>query len=92
MKKLQSSYWKKTHLILILLWGVAILTSQTYTLSAGGTDLELKHEKDEHYQFSIGTPHCKKVLRHVPKNVTEVFCQFLLLTGCIIEVEVMASM
>lgn len=54
--------------------------------------MEVKHEEDEHFSISIGTPHCKKVLGHVPKNVTKVFCQFLLLTGCTIEVEVMASM
>ena len=55
----------------------------------GGNDVEVKHEvNNEHDKFAIAIFHSKRIVGHVPKNLSKFFYQFLSLPNCIISCEV----
>lgn len=47
-----------------------------WNLSTRGTDLEVKHEENEHYQFDIGILHRKKVVVTFLKTFLKFFTNF----------------
>ena len=55
----------------------------------GDNDVEVKHEvNNEHDKFAIAICHSKKIVGHVPKNLSKFFYQFLSLPNCTISCEV----
>ena len=55
----------------------------------GDSDLEVTpEEKNEHDKFPVAIYHEKIVVRHVPKNLSKPFYQFLSLPSCSISCEV----
>ena len=55
----------------------------------GDNDVEVKHEvNNEHDKFSIAIFHSKRIVGHVPKNLSKFFCQFLSLPNGNISCEV----
>ena len=55
----------------------------------GDNDVEVKHEvNNEHDKFAIAIFHSKRIVRHVPKNLSQLFYQFLSLPNCTISREV----
>ena len=55
----------------------------------GDNDVEVKHEvNNEHDKFAIAIFHSKRIVGHVPKNLSKFFYQFLSLPNCTISCEV----
>ena len=51
--------------------------------------VEIKHEvNNEHDKLAIAISHSKRIVGHVPKNVSKFFYQFLSLRNCAISCEV----
>ena len=57
----------------------------------GKTDLEVKHEGNEHNQFAIVIFNNKRAVDHVSKNLSKIFYQFLSLTGSTAEVGILGK-
>ena len=55
----------------------------------GDNGVEVKHEvNNEHDKFAIAIYQCKRIVGHVPKNLSKFFHQFLPLPNCTISYEV----
>ena len=55
----------------------------------GNNDVEVKHEvNNEHDKFAIAIFHSRRIVGHVPKNLSKFFYQFLSLPNCTISCEV----